>query len=187
MQGRFEIQETAIQGLVILHRKVIGDYRGYLERMFCSDELQPVLDGRRIVQINHTLTNAIGALRGMHFQYPPHAETKFVSCLKGAVFDVAIDLRQGSPTFLQWHAEILTPEAHNTFVIPEGFAHGFQTLTKHCEMIYLHTSNYHPDSEGGVNALDPVFGIKWPLTIAEISEKDEDHPFLAENFEGIKA
>src|SRR5690606_7729794 len=105
MSSRFDIQATPFPGLSIVIRKPLGDSRGYLERMFCVEELQDVLGDRRIVQINHTLTQVEGTVRGMHFQYAPHAETKFVSCLRGAVFDVAVDLRKGSPTFLNWHAE----------------------------------------------------------------------------------
>ena len=112
----------------------------------------------------------------MHFQHPPHAETKFISCLTGEVFDVAVDLRRGSPTFLLWHAEILSADNHKTFIIPEGFAHGFQTLTKDCEILYLHTTAYRADAEGGLNASDPRLGIQWPLSIAEQSARDSHIP-----------
>ena len=88
-------------------------------------------------------------MRGLHFQYPPHAETKLVSCLRGEVFDVAVDLRRDSPTFLRWHAEILSSDNHRTLLIPEGFAHGFQTLTEDCELLYLHTAAWQPGAEGG--------------------------------------
>jgi dTDP-4-dehydrorhamnose 3,5-epimerase len=121
----------------------------------------------------------------MHFQHPPHAETKFVSCLRGEVFDVAVDLRQGSPTFLHWHAEILTADNHKTLVIPEGCAHGFQTLTKDCEMLYLHTNAYRADAEGGLNAIDTRLAILWPLPITEQSERDSTHPFVSEDFCGV--
>ncbi len=124
---RFEILETPIQGLKVLQRKPIGDSRGYLERMFCAEELESLIPASRgIAQVNHTLTVRRGTARGLHFQYPPYAETKFVNCLLGEVFDVAVDLRQGSPTFLQWYAEVLSAENHRTMVVPEGFAHGFQ-------------------------------------------------------------
>ena len=122
----------------------------------------------------------------MHFQYPPHAETKFVSCIRGEVFDLAIDLRKGSSTYLHYHAEILTEENHKTLVIPEGFAHGFQTLTPNCEMLYLHTREYAPEAEGALNAADPALNIQWPLDIQEMSERDQIHPMVAEGFEGIQ-
>ena len=186
MQKRFEINDTSIEGLKLLHRIVHSDERGYFERLFCMNELSELLNGREIQQVNHTLTKEKGVVRGMHFQYPPHAETKFVSCLKGSVFDVAIDLRRESPTFLQWHAELLTDENHNTLLIPEGFAHGFQTLTTNCELMYFHTEFYEPEVEGALNALDPVLAINWPEEVSGLSPKDQAHPFVRESFEGIE-
>jgi dTDP-4-dehydrorhamnose 3,5-epimerase len=123
-------------------------------------------------------------VRGMHFQYPPNSEDKFVSCLRGEVFDVAVDLRAGSPTFMHWRAELLSAENSKSFFIPKGFAHGFQTLTKNCELIYLHTQPYAPDAEGGLNPLDPRVGIEWPLPIADISPRDRAHASLAD-FSGL--
>lgn len=185
MSTRFDILDMPIQGLKLLQRKPIGDDRGYLERMFCSAELKSLIPGKSIVQINHTLTAKCGTVRGMHFQHLPHAETKIVSCLRGEVFDVAVDLRLDSPTFLHWHAEILSAANHKTLVIPEGFAHGFQTLTKDCEMLYLHTTAYQVDAEGGLNAKDLRLGIQWPLPIAEQSARDSAHPLVAEDFSGV--
>lgn len=187
MSMRFDILTTPICGLNILRRWPIGDNRGYLERLFCTEELAGLLTGKRIEQINHTLTANRGTVRGMHFQYPPHAETKFVHCLRGEVFDVAIDLRRNSPTFLRWHAEILTPESHKTFVIPEGFAHGFQTLSDDCEMLYFHTAAYRAEAEGGVHPQDPRLAIDWPLPVARLSPRDASHPLLADGFAGIVA
>jgi dTDP-4-dehydrorhamnose 3,5-epimerase len=114
----------------------------------------------------------------MHFQREPNAEMKFVTCLRGEVFDVAVDLRPGSPTYLRWHGEILSGSNHKTLVIPEGFAHGFQTLTEDCEMLYLHTASHHSGSEGGLHPLDPALSIPWPLPVAEMSARDSSHPFL---------
>ena len=121
----------------------------------------------------------------MHFQHPPHAETKFVSCLRGEVFDVAVDLRQGSPTFLRWHAEILSAGNHKTLMIPEGFAHGVQTLTEDCEMLYFHTAAYQPGAECGLNAKDPRLNIRWPEAITELSPRDAAHPLVTEDFSGV--
>ena len=176
---------TPIDCLKVIQRLPIGDDRGYLERMFCSDELKSIIGQRSIVQINHTLTAKVGMIRGMHFQYPPYAEMKLVSCLRGEVFDVAVDLRKGSETFLQWHAEVITEANHKTFVIPEGFAHGFQTLTDDCEMLYLHTAAYAPDAEAGLNALDPRMAIAWPLPSAERSPRDLQLAMLSCEFEGL--
>jgi dTDP-4-dehydrorhamnose 3,5-epimerase len=144
-----------------------------------------VIPGRSIVQINHTLTSKRGTVRGLHFQYPPHAETKIVSCLRGEVFDVAVDLRQDSPTFLHWHAEILSANNHRTLLIPEGFTHGFQTLTEDCELLYFHTTAYQLGSKGGLNAQDPRLDIRWPEAVIELSSRDAAHPLLTEGFVGV--
>ncbi len=185
MSARFDILATPIAGLHVLQRKPIGDDRGYLERLFCADELQALVPGKRIEQANHTLTASRGTVRGLHFQHPPHAETKFVLCLRGEVFDVAVDLRRGSPTFLHWHAEVLGADNHRTLVIPEGFAHGFQTLTDECEMLYLHTAAYRREAEGGLNAEDPQLAIRWPLPVAGLSPRDAAHPLLDANYAGV--
>lgn len=187
MSARFDILDLPIQGLRLLQRKPIGDDRGYLERLFCTEELQSLIPEKNIVQINHTLTAKRGTVRGMHFQHPPHAETKFVSCLRGEVFDVAVDLRRGSPTFLHWHAEILSAGNHKSLVIPEGFAHGFQTLTEDCEMLYLHSAAYRSEAEGGLNARDPRLAVQWPLPIGEQSARDTGHPLVSEDFGGVAA
>lgn len=185
MNSRFDILDTPLQGLKVIQRKPVGDSRGYLERMFCSTELQPLIQGNGIMQINHTMTAKRGTVRGMHFQHPPHAEIKFVSCLRGKVFDVAVDLRQGSLTFLHWHAEILSAENHKTLMITEGFAHGFQALTEDCELLYLHTAPFHPEAEGAFNVADPALAITWPLPVFELSERDRAHPFIDTHFSGI--
>lgn len=185
MSDRFDILDTPLSGLRILQRKPLRDQRGYLERLYCTQDLASVLSGRAIVQINHTLTARRGTVRGMHYQQPPHAETKFVSCIRGEVFDVAIDLRRDSPTFLRWHAETLGEGNHRTLVIPEGFAHGFQTLTDNCEMLYFHTAAYAPDAERGLNPRDPGLALSWPLPIADMSERDAAQPSLAPGFRGI--
>jgi dTDP-4-dehydrorhamnose 3,5-epimerase len=186
MSSRFSQIKTPLEGLIVLQRKPLGDKRGYLERLFCQQELQSILKEKQIKQINHTLTEKKGTVRGMHFQYPPHAETKFVSCVRGEVFDLAIDLRTDSPTYLHYYAEILTEENYKTLVISEGFAHGFQTLTPNCEMLYFHTNEYVPEAEGALNAIDPVLNIKWPLDISEVSDRDRSHPMIAEGFEGVQ-
>ena len=185
MTTRFEIIPTPIADLRVLQRKPLGDNRGYLERMFCTDELDAILAGRHIVQVNQTLTANRGTVRGMHFQHPPHAETKFVSCLRGEVFDVAVDLRRDSSTFLCWHAETLSADNHRTLVIPEGFAHGFQTQTDDCEMLYFHTTAYQLGTEGGLNAQDPRLAIQWPLPVAGLSPRDAAHPLLSDDFTGV--
>jgi dTDP-4-dehydrorhamnose 3,5-epimerase len=177
--------DTPIEGLTLIERHPIADQRGYFERLFCEEELAPLLKERRIAQINRSYTARAGTLRGMHFQYPPHAEMKLVTCLRGEVFDVAVDLRQGSPTLLGWHAERLSADNHRTLLIPEGFAHGFQTLTDGCEMLYLHTAAFEARAEGAVNGLDPLIGIRWPLPVVDMSDRDRDHPLLDPGFCGV--
>jgi dTDP-4-dehydrorhamnose 3,5-epimerase len=185
MSARFDILSTPLPGLYVAQRKPLGDSRGYLERMFCAEELETLLAGKCIAQINHTLTATRGTVRGLHFQYPPHAETKFVSCLRGEVFDVAVDLRRESPTFLHWHGEILSADNHRSLVIPEGFAHSFQTLTDDCEMLYFHTASHKPEAEGGVHAQDPRLAIHWPLPVQNLSARDAAHPLIDEHYLGV--
>lgn len=178
MSGRFHVSGTSLEGLYVLERLPRGDERGFLERMFCEAELTGLLQGRRIVQMNRTLTRKAGTIRGMHFQRATHAEMKFVSCLRGEVFDVAVDVRPDSPTYLRWHGEILSGANHKTLAIPEGFAHGFQTLEEDCEMLYFHTAAHYPESEGGLHPLDPALSVGWPLPNIEMSGRDSSHPFL---------
>ena len=185
MNTRFDVIETPLQGLKVIQRKPFGDSRGYLERMFCQSDFAELLNGQTIFQINHTLTGTTGTVRGMHFQLPPYTETKFVQCLKGEVYDVAVDVRSDSPTFLCWHAEILSAANHKTFLIPEGFAHGFQTLTEDCEMLYFHSSPYSSNAEAALNALDTKLAIRWPLTVTELSKRDKEHPMIKPDFHGV--
>ena len=183
--SRFIVSQTAIAGLRVIERQRRGDERGYLSRFYCSDELLAAGFKDRVVQINHTLTTQTGAVRGMHYQLPPAAEDKFVSCIRGKVFDVAVDLRAGSSTFLQWHAEILSANNAKSLFIPKGFAHGFQTLEDDCELLYLHTAYYTPESEAALNATDPVLAIAWPLPISDISPRDRSHAYISPDFDGI--
>ncbi len=186
MSDRFDLIDTRLAGVYVIQRKPLGDHRGYLERLFCRNELQPILAARQIVQINHTLTGKKGTVRGLHFQPPPHAECKIISCLKGEVYDVAVDVRQNSATFLQWHHEILNATNHRSLLIPEGFAHGFQTLTDDCEMLYLHTKAYRAEAESGLNALDPDLAIDWPLSITQQSARDQQHSMISQGkFRGL--
>ncbi|MCI4567726.1 dTDP-4-dehydrorhamnose 3,5-epimerase family protein [Lysobacter sp. CFH 32150] len=187
MTRRFEVLDAPLGGLKIIQRMPIGDSRGYLERLYCADEFEGCLVGRSIVQINRSLTLRMGTVRGMHYQRSPHAETKFVSCLRGEAFDVAVDLRPDSPTFRSWHAEILSADNHRTMMIPEGFAHGFQALSDDCELLYFHTEAYQQAFEAGLHPEDPGLAIRWPVPIAEMSPRDSAHAFMTENFRGVEA
>ncbi len=184
--SRFDFKKTGLGGLYSVIRKPIEDSRGYFVRFYCGEEFQSMGLTKSISQINHTLTQKKGAVRGMHFQNPPFTESKLVSCIKGEIFDVAVDIRKGSPTFLKWHAEILTGNENNSLFIPDGFAHGFQTLTDNCELIYLHTAPYRPKVENALNALDPRLAINWPLVITEISERDRAQQMIDNDFAGIE-
>lgn len=185
MSARFDFTPTPLAGLIVIRRKPIEDERGIFERVFCAEEMREAGLEKPIVQINHSLTRRKGTVRGIHFQYPPHTETKIVSCMKGEVFDVAVDLRTGSPTFLHWHGEVLSAKNGTSLLIPEGFAHGFQTLVDDCELLYFHTMPYTPHAEGALNAQDPLLGITWPHSIGDMSDRDRSHPFLSSDFEGI--
>jgi dTDP-4-dehydrorhamnose 3,5-epimerase len=179
------IADTPISGLKIVERTPRSDARGFLARLFCAEELLAAGWNKPIAQINQTLTRRSGAVRGMHFQFPPHAEMKLVSCIRGEVFDVAVDLRRGSSTFLKWFGANLSADNGRALLIPEGFAHGFQALTEDCELLYLHSCAYHAASEGGVNPEDPRVAISWPCPIAEMSARDRGHPMLPPDFLGI--
>lgn len=183
--SRFVLHTTPISGLRVVERRPISDSRGFLERLYCRETLEEITHGKAIRQINRTLTRKRGVVRGLHFQYPPYAETKVVTCLKGKVWDVAVDLRRGSPTFLQYHAVLLSDDNWQSYLIPEGFAHGFQALAPDCEMLYFHTANYNAEAEGAVSALDARLGITWPERITERSERDESHTLLTDDFDGI--
>jgi dTDP-4-dehydrorhamnose 3,5-epimerase len=182
---RFDFQDTPLPGLKLVQRKPIEDARGFFARFYCADEFRAVGQAKSIAQINHTFTHNRGVVRGLHFQHPPHAEVKIVSCLRGTVFDVAVDLRVDSPTYLHWHGEILSAENHRSLLIPEGYAHGFQSISTDCELLYLHTAPFHPEAEGALNVADPALAIAWPLPVFELSERDRAHPFIDTNFSGI--
>ncbi len=176
---------TPIAGVVVVDTHRTEDARGAFARLFCETELAEVISTRRIVQINQSTTALPGAVRGMHYQRTPHAEMKLVRCLRGRVWDVAVDLRAGSPTFLQWHAEELSPGNARMLVVPEGCAHGFQALEAGSELLYLHTAPYRAEAEGGVAALDARLTIAWPLPVVGLSARDAAHPPLAADFEGL--
>ncbi|WP_320535200.1 dTDP-4-dehydrorhamnose 3,5-epimerase [Robbsia andropogonis] len=177
--------ECRLPGVFVVEASPFADHRGKFQRVFCDQELQDVIGARSIVQINHSQTASVGAVRGMHYQRAPHAEMKLIRCLKGRVWDVAVDLRAGSPTFLQWHAEELSFDNNKMFVIPEGCAHGFQVLEENSELLYLHTARYTTDAEGGVRYNDPMLQIAWPLPITDTSRRDESHPLLSATFPGL--
>jgi dTDP-4-dehydrorhamnose 3,5-epimerase len=183
--SRFTLTELPIPGLVRVQRQRLGDARGCLSRIFCSDELSAAGWRGAVAQINHTWTRNRGTVRGMHFQRPPYAETKLVNCLSGEVWDVVVDLRPNSPTFLCWHAEHLSAENGCGLIIPQGCAHGFQTLMEDVSMIYVHSAPYRSESEGGLCPTDERLAIRWPLPITVMSDRDRAHPLLDDTFPGV--
>lgn len=172
---------TQLGGLVVVDTTPFRDSRGEFTRFFCSGDLADFLGSRTIAQINCSKTHSCGAIRGLHFQHAPGAEMKLVRCTRGRVWDVAVDLRVNSPTYLQWHAEELSAANHRMLIIPEGFAHGFQTLETDCELLYLMTAPYRPELADGIRYDDPELAISWPLPVAEISERDLGWPPMPRN------
>lgn len=184
--SRFGLLQTAFDGLLIIERRPIVDRRGSLERLYCSEDMRALGLELPLAQINRTLTLRRASVRGLHFQHPPHAEHKLISCLRGAVFDVAVDLRAGSSTFLRWHAEVLDADNQRSLLIPPGFAHGFQSLVDGVEMLYFHTASYAPQSEGGISVAEPRIGIEWPLPMEGLSDRDRQHPPLPADYAGLR-
>jgi len=183
--SRFTITDLPLLGLKRIERMRFGDNRGFLSRLFCAEELARAGWHKPIAQVNHTYTAKCGTIRGMHFQKPPHAEMKLVNCIHGEVWDVAVDLRSGSKTFLHWHAERLSADNGYAMLIPEGFAHGFQALSDDVELLYCHSAAHVTTAEAGLNPKDPKLAIRWPLPITELSLRDSQHPMLDERFTGL--
>lgn len=183
--SRFLISDTPLAGLKVIERQQLTDARGFLARIFCAEEFAAIGWQQPIAQINHTSTARQGTVRGMHFQHPPHAEMKLVSCLRGEIWDVAVDIRPGSPTFLHWYGAVLSAANCRALLIPEGFAHGFQTLTDAAELLYCHSAAYVAGFEGGLNPQDPELAIDWPLPVTELSDRDKSHPLIHNGFKGV--
>lgn len=178
--------ETRLAGAYIIELEPFRDDRGFFARLFCQRELAKIGLDKQIVQINHSLSRKKGTIRGIHFQHPPSSEIKIIRCIAGAVFDVMVDLRAGSPTFLEWYGLELTKNDMRMVYIPEGFAHGFQALTDNAELIYFVTALYSPKLEGGLRFDDPAVAIQWPLPAGDISAKDRNFSLIGSRFTGLK-
>jgi len=185
MVQQLVLNNTPISGVHVIERKPISDPRGFFSRLFCAEELAGAGWIKPIIQINHTYSSAKGTLRGLHFQHPPKAEMKLVICLKGSIYDVAIDLRRRSATFLKHHHEVLSSDNYKALLIPEGCAHGFQALTDDVEILYLHNQPYSKDCEAGFSATDIRLGIAWPLAVSALSERDSRLPVIPQDFKGL--
>ena len=184
---KFDFSATPLSGLYVVNRYLIEDERGFFSRFFCAKEFLRIGFDHSICQMNHTKTGLKGTVRGFHYQNAPYAEIKIVSCVKGRVLDVAIDIRLNSPTFLQCYSVELSENNNKSLYIPAGFAHGFQTLEDDCELLYMHSEFYNSDSEGALNILDSAISMEWPLNISQISKRDANHPMININtFKGLK-
>jgi dTDP-4-dehydrorhamnose 3,5-epimerase len=165
-------KETQLQGAYILGLDELKDDRGFFARAWCQKEFREHGLNSRIVQANLSYNKKKGTLRGMHYQNSPYEETKLIRCISGAIYDVIIDLRPESPTYKKWTGVELTAKNRKMLFVPEGFAHGFQTLEDHAEVFYQVSQFYTPGAESGVRYNDPEFAISWPLKVNLISEKD---------------
>jgi len=185
--GRMKFHSTPLAGLGLIETTRVEDERGQFSRLFCEAECATIRPGLHWSQINLSRTYDKGTVRGMHFQYPPATEAKLIRCLRGRVFDVAVDLRVESPTYLCWHGVELDENGATQFFIPEGFAHGFQALTDDAQLLYLHTAAWNREQEGGLRHDDPAIAITWPLPVTRISTKDRQWSLVKESrFAGIQ-
>jgi len=176
---------TSLQGSYEINPEPFQDERGWFSRFYDKNEFEKIGHRKEWVQLNHSITYKTRTIRGMHFQKAPFREIKMVKCIAGKVYDVIIDLRNGSPTFLKWFGVELSGANKKMIYIPEGFAHGFQCLTDDCEIIYHHTEFYKPQAEVGIRYNDPLIEITWPLPVGFVSSRDAGHPYLDNSFNGI--
>ena len=183
--GKLNITKTPFEGLYVVETDAFLDYRGAFARWFCEGEMKEILGNRHIKNVNFSRTVKKGSIRGIHFQKPPYAEMKMVRCIRGKILDVVVDIRKDSPTYLQHYVVELSAENMKLFVIPEGFAHAFQSLEDNSEIMYLVTEFYSPEAEAGLRFSDPSLSINWPLDITDISAKDATHPLVADGFEAL--
>jgi len=176
---------TKLLGSYVIDIKSFTDERGWFSRYYCKNEFDEIGHNKEWVQLNHSFTLEKGSMRGMHFQRKPFEEIKMVKCVAGKVYDVIIDLRRDSQTFLQWVGVELSAANKKMMYIPQGFAHGFQCLEDNCELIYHHSEFYNPEAEAGIRFDDPRINIQWPLPVTILSPRDKNHPYIDENFKGI--
>jgi dTDP-4-dehydrorhamnose 3,5-epimerase len=177
--------ETILKGSYEITLTPHGDNRGWFARTYCKNEFEQIGHHAEWVQINHSFSAQKGTVRGMHFQHPPYAEVKMLRCIAGSVYDVIVDLRKDSPTFLKWCGTELSAANKKILYIPAGFAHGFQTLSDDAELIYHHTEFYTPAAEAGIGYNDPAINIVWPLPVSELSVRDTNHPLIDSKFKGL--
>ena len=186
MEFPFDCDATPLERVYLLHREINVDKRGSFTRLFETDWFDKFgLDGQ-VAQINYSSTKLKGAVRGMHYQLPPNADAKIVTCISGKVHDVVVDVRKGSNTFLKSFEVELSETSNLSLIISAGFAHGFQALTNKCELVYIHNRQYDSFSERGLHPEDPILDIEWPEKITLLSERDNSHDLLSSGWEGCK-
>ena len=178
-----KVIETALPGVVIIEPQVFGDARGWFMESWSAKKMEDGGIHVAFVQDNHSFSAQKGTLRGLHYQLNPMAQAKLLRASRGAIFDVAVDIRRNSPTYAQWVGVELSAENYRQLFIPRGFAHGFITLTDNVEVQYKADNLYAPDCDGNIRWDDPAIGVAWPLTPTVLSEKDADAPLLAERSE----
>lgn len=183
--AKLYFKSTSLSGIKLVTRRKTLDDRGSLTRIFCVKEISKIYKKLNLKQINLSFSKQKHTLRGLHFQKRPYAETKLVTCIKGSILDVVVDLRRTSKTFLKFFSVKLTEKNKVSLLIPEGFAHGFMTLEKNCEILYLHTEFYKPNFETGIKYNDPQLNIPWPHTPKKISKRDLNFQYLSENLKKI--
>jgi dTDP-4-dehydrorhamnose 3,5-epimerase len=176
---------TPLKGAFTIDVTPFQDNRGFFTRTFCEKEFAAHDLVQHFVQANHSGTHGKGVIRGMHFQHSPFCEVKLVKCVQGGIFDVIVDVRKGSPTFLQWFGAELTAENKKMMYVPAGFAHGFQSLTDYSEITYMVSDFYNKESEGGIKYDDASVNIQWPLPVSLVSDKDLAIPLVNSNFNGV--
>lgn len=178
-------KEIVLSGAYIITPSPLVDDRGSFTRILCMKEFKQIRHQRDFVQVNHSYNSTKGTLRGLHYQTPPFSDVKIVYCIVGSVFDVIVDIRENSPTFLNWFGTVLSKENKKIIYVPEGFAHGFLTLEDNSELIYFHSQYYDLNYEDAIRYNDPKVNVKWPVLVEIISEKDNNHHYLKSDFKGI--
>ena len=179
-----QLIKTVLGNVHLFKRNRFVDERGTFERLFCADTFKAVGADIDVAQINIATNPHIHTLRGMHFQLGEAAETKCVSCISGKLYDVVVDVRPNSATFLQWHGFELSADEPSVLIVPKGFAHGYLTLEPNSALVYSHSHRYEPDKQTGINYADPAVGIDWGYKPKLISSKDQEHKFIDKNFQG---
>jgi len=173
---------TPLSGAYLIELEKKLDDRGFFARFYCANEYNNLNLDTNIVQINNSYSSYKATLRGIHYQLSPNAETKIIRCIKGSLYDVVVDLRKESPTFLKWYGAELNEDNRYMLYVPKGFGHAFITLADNTEALYLVTEFYNSERERGIKWDDPLINIKWPINPAVISEKDQKHPYFNEEY-----